>query len=48
MFPVAFRRVGWLLRLRFFLSLVIADDAFQGTNRERQALLASDCQGYRA
>jgi hypothetical protein len=44
MLPVAFRRVGWTLRLRFFFYLVIADDAFQGTDRERQTLLASDCQ----
>jgi hypothetical protein len=45
MFLVAFGLVGWPLRLRFFLFLVIADDAFQGTDRERQTLLASDCQG---
>jgi hypothetical protein len=48
MLSVAFRRVGRPLRLRVFLLPVIADDAFQGTDRESWTFLASRYQGYRA
>jgi hypothetical protein len=48
MFLVALCWVGLPLRLRVFLFLVIADDAFQGTDRESWTFLASRYQGYRA